>query len=95
MKLEHAKLGVSFEVADPIRQRHVEAFFKVKRELDGENAIRLSSVEHHGSIVRAAYRVGILLPPEQSVAEMKPAAVRWIGKKLDELIGETIEIPPE
>jgi len=95
MKIENEKLGLSVQIVEPILQRHVEAFFKAKRELDGDNAIRLSSVEHHGSIVRAAYRATILLPPEQSVAEMKPAVVRWLGRKLDELIGETLEIPPE
>jgi len=95
MKLESEKLGLSVEVVEPILQRHVESFFKVKRELDGDNAIRLSSVEHHGSILRAAWRGGILLPPEQDVAGMKPANVRWLGRKLDEMIGETLEIPPE
>ena len=95
MKLENEKLGLSVEVVDPILQRHVEAFFKAKRELDGDNAIRLSSVEHHGSILRAAWKAGILLPPELGVADMKPAVVRWVARKLDELIGETLEIPPE
>jgi len=95
MKLEHAKLGISVELADPIKQRHVEAFFKAKRELDGDNAIRLSSPEEYGSVVRSAWGGGVLLPPAQDVAEWSPAAVRWLGQQLDRLIGEALSIPPE
>lgn len=95
MKLEHVKLGVSVDVADPIKQRHVEAFFKAKRELDGDNLVRLSSPEEYGSIVRAAWKGGVLLPPEQDPGEMPPAAVRWLGQQLDKLIGEALSIPPE
>jgi hypothetical protein len=95
MKLENEKLGLSVEVADPILQRHVEAFFKAKREADGDNAIRLSSPEHHGGILRAAWKCGLLLPPAREVADMAPAAVRWLGRKLDELLGEVLEVPPE
>jgi hypothetical protein len=95
MKLENEKLKLSVEVADPILQRHVEAFFKAKREIDGDNAINISSPEHHGSIVRASWKCGLLLPPIQDVSEMAPGAVRWLGRKLDSMIGEALEIPPE
>ena len=95
MKLENAKLEVSVEVAEHILQRHVEEFFKAKRELDGENAVRLSSPEHHGSILRASWKCGLLLPPEQKVEEMRPAVVRWLGRKLDDMLGEALEVPPE
>ena len=95
MKLEHAKLGVSVELADPIKQRHVEAFFKAKRELDGDNAVRLSSPEEYGSVIRSAWTAGVLLPPAQDVGELSPAAVRWLGQQLDRLIGEALSIPPE
>jgi hypothetical protein len=95
MKLEHTKLGVSVELADPIKQRHVEAFFKAKREQDGDNLIRLSSPEEYGSVVRSAWKAGVVLPPEQDPGEMSPAAVRWLGLQLDKLIGEALSIPPE
>ena len=91
MKLEHAKLG-SVELAEPITQRQVEAFFREKRELDGENAVRLSVPEDHGSIVRACWKAGILLG-EQDVDALKPAFVRWIARELDRIIGEALAIP--
>lgn len=89
MKLEHESLGVSAELKDEILQRDVEAIFRNQREYGTD----VSVPEYHGNLVRSCKEAGVL--ECGNVDEMSPAGVRWLGKKLDELLAGLLEIPPE
>ena len=96
MRLEHKGLGVSAELLDDVRQRHVETYFSVLRELGGENYLDESTVQRLGNFVRAGCRSGILNTfQEDDVNEMKPSAVAWIAQQIDSHIAGFLEIPPE
>lgn len=96
MEFKHEDFAISVQVVE-LRQGHVEAFFKAKRDLDGDNEINLSVPELLGSIVRAACRSKIVESGmlEGDVGEMSPKAIRWLAEKIDAHIAEAMEIPPE
>ena len=98
MRLENAKISIAVELHDDLRHRHIEAFMAAKRELDGTNAVRLSSPEHNGNIVRAALRCGIITEAPftvEQVGDLTPPAVRWLGKELDAYLAKVLEISPK
>jgi len=91
---EHKGLGVSATVPDDLRYRDVEAFFKARRELGGDESI--SSPEYCGTIVRAAARLGwIEGVDENGVGELKGGAVIWLSGKIQGEVTGAMAVPPE
>jgi len=96
MRLEHKSLGVSAELLDDVRQRHIEAYFTALRELGGEQYLDQSTPKRLGNFVRAGCDSGILNSiHKEDVDDMKPSAVAWVAQKLDAHIASFLEIPPE
>jgi hypothetical protein len=91
MRQEHKKLGVWVEIPDPLLQRHVEALFKGIREI-GLDPEKVSSPEYNGGLVEAAQRLGWCPGP---IGDMRPAAVTWIARKINDTVAEALDIPPE
>lgn len=89
MKLEHGALDVHAELKDEILQRDVEKIFANQREL----GMDVSVPQYHGNLIRACKEAGVLECGD--VAEMKPAAVRWLAQRLDEELAALFDIPPE
>jgi len=93
MKIEQEGLGVSYELPD-FRQRDVEEFWNIRRELDGGD--RLSGTERNGNIVRAAARLGWLEGlKEKDVDDMRPNAVSWLANAIADAIAKAFEVPGE
>ena len=91
---EHKGLGIKFTVPDDLRQRDVEAFFKARRELQGEGDV--SSPEYCGIIARVVARLGWVDGiDEDGVGDMKPGAVIWLSRKAQAEVMASIAIPPE
>ena len=96
MHLKHKTLGLDVTLVD-ILQLHMEAFFREKRGLDGDNSISLFLPEQQGNVLRAACRAGIISDglDEEAIGDLVPAAVLWLARKIDEVLAKTLEIPPE
>ena len=93
-KAEHAKLGLSFDLPDDLRQRDIEAFFKALREIGGREAI--SSPERNGNVLRSAARCGWLKGVgEDDIGDWKPPAVTWLAGEIDTLVTEAFIVPGE
>ena len=95
MKIENQKLEISAELLDDLRQRHVEAFFRAARDLQG-GELNVSSPEYTGITVRAAARAGLLSGVnEGDVDDMRPAAVRVLAAGINDHISEALAVPGE
>lgn len=93
MKLTHKDLDIEIELAEPITQGLVEAFFRELREYhDDPDAI--SVAEYSGDVVRAA-RATEMLNGATPVEDMAPNAVMWVRNQIIERVTEAMTIPPE
>lgn len=94
MEIKHEKLELSF-VLPEFRQRDVEAYFKALRDIQG-GEVNLSAPEFVGCVVRAAAKCGWLEgATEESVGDMKPAAVMWLSDSIQMAIREATAVPGE
>lgn len=93
MRHEHKKLGAWVEMPEPFLQGDIEALFKATREA-GVSPTRLTGPEYNGAIVRAAAGLG-WCGAEAPVEKMRPAAVTWIASKINGVVADALEVPPE
>jgi len=89
---EHKTLGVKLFVKDNVTQGDLEKYAAEYRNFD-----HTGDIEHRGAVVRAMWKVGIIIEPTQigDVAEMDPKVIRWMSEKLDAYYKELTTIPPE
>lgn len=72
-----------------IRQRHVEAFFRLMRE-SGVDAKEVSAPEYAGLVVRSAQSAGIV-DDNTDVGEMLPADVILIAREVNGVISDALD----
>lgn len=92
MEIGNDKIGVRWTVID-LRQRHVEQFSEMVKALPD-----LPMPKFRGQIVRIAIECGWISAPVitiAEVAEMKPAAVRWLSEQLTDLYVAANDIDPK
>lgn len=95
MKFENQDLGVSVEIMDDVRQRHIEAYFAALRDISGSNSLDLSVPERMGNFVRAGKQAGIITSGVEDVDEMVPSQVNWLAQQLDGYLAKFLTISPE
>jgi len=94
MKVEHEGLKLEYELKDDLRQRDIEAFFKARREMRGDES--LSGPEHNGVVIRAAIKSGWLADvKDDDVGDMHPAAVTWLAGEIQTAVAAAFEVPGE
>ncbi len=92
MELANDKLGVRWTIIE-LRQRHVEQFSELVKALP-----ELPMPKFRGQVVRIAIDCGWISAPaitNAEVADMKPAAVRWLSEQLTDLYVAANEIDPK
>ena len=96
IKLEHAGLGVEFQVRD-LKQKHVARQGAALRELLSADSISLetaSTGEYYGCAVQSAFDAGWFLEPETlDVDESSPAMIKWLAQEINRIYLEATEIP--
>jgi hypothetical protein len=93
MRKDHKGIGAWVDLPDPLLQKHVEDLYRGIRKAGG-NPMQISAPEYNGAVVRAAIELGWCGGPAP-VAEMKPGAVTWIARQINDVLAEALEIPPE
>ncbi len=81
------------EVNKDLRQRHIDAYFPLLRDVPTE---KLSAPEYAGVIVRAACEAGIISGLNGiEVDAMKPGMVIKLATQVNEAVAEALTVPPD
>jgi hypothetical protein len=89
MEFIHEKLGKL--VIKELTQGDLEQFGMAMREQDPT-----TKIEGNGAVLRAALKTGLVLEPKlaaEAVDGMRPYAVEWYARRLDEAYAEATTIP--